>query len=103
MVALLLFNLPALAQSTALLTRHLREAVLNGQAKPLGRLPATQIMQLDLTLPLRDETELDSFLGELYDPASPIYRKFLTIDEFTALFGPSHQDYVSAVEFVIAH
>ena len=55
----------------SLRTRHVREAVLNGQAQPIGRLPATQVMQLNFVLPLRDQAGLDSFLSEVYDPASP--------------------------------
>ena len=69
-VIFLLFATPGRAQQS-LLTHHVREAVLNGHAKLIGDLPATQIMQLDLVLPLSDQAGLDSFLSELYDPASP--------------------------------
>jgi hypothetical protein len=45
-------------RAETLMTRHVREATINGQAKLLGRLPATQIMQLDIVLPVRDRDGL---------------------------------------------
>ena len=38
------------AQGQSMLTRHVREATLNGQAPSVGRLPATQSMHLNLSL-----------------------------------------------------
>jgi len=101
-VIFLLFATPGRAQQS-LLTHHVREAVLNGHAKLIGDLPATQIMQLDLVLPLSDQAGLDSFLSELYDPASPSYRHFLTVQEFTARFGPSQANYDAVVAFAKAN
>jgi kumamolisin len=60
-------------------------------------------MQLDIVLPLSDQAGLDSFLSELYDPASPSYRQFLTVAEFTARFGPSQADYDAVVAFAKAN
>jgi kumamolisin len=85
------------------MTRHVHESVFNGQAQPIGRLPAAQTMQLDLVLPLRDPAGLDSFLSEVYDPASPSYRQFLTPAEFTARFGPTQADYDAVVNFAKAN
>jgi len=86
------------AQQT-LLTRHTREVVRNGQAPLVGHLPATQSMRLVLTLPHRNQAELQDFLKEVYDPYSASYHKFLTVDEFTARFGPSQEDYDSLIHF----
>ncbi len=101
-VACLLFTIPGRAQQS-LLTHHVREAVLDGHAKLIGDLPATQIMQLDLVLPLSDQAGLDSLLKELYDPSSPSYRHFLTVPEFTARFGPSQANYDAVVAFAKAN
>jgi subtilase family serine protease len=87
------------SQAQSMLTRHVREAVRNGQAQFTGQLPANQMMNLDIVLPLRDQAGLDSFLSELYDPSSPSYRHFLTVPEFTARFGPSQKDYDAVVLF----
>ena len=81
-------NIVCLAQPQSLLTRHVREVTLNGQAPFVGPLPATQSMRIDIVLPVRDQAGLDSFLQELYDPSSPSYRHFLTVEEFTAEVRP---------------
>jgi kumamolisin len=89
----------AQAREQFLLTRHVREVTLNGQAQRVGQLPATQSMRLDLVLGLRNRAELENFLQELYDPSSPTYRRFLTVQEFTARFGPSQKDYDAVIRF----
>ncbi|HZD32925.1 MAG TPA: S53 family serine peptidase [Candidatus Angelobacter sp.] len=83
-----------------MMTRQVRSVTTNGQAKLLGRLPATQSMQLDVVLPLRDQAGLDAFLAELYNPNSPSYRNFLTPAEFTARFGPTQADYNALVHYL---
>ena len=60
-------------------------------------------MRLVLVLPHRNQTELDNFLKELYDPYSASYRNFLTVEEFTARFGPSQEDYDSVIRFAKAN
>jgi subtilase family serine protease len=87
----------------SLMTRHVRDAVLNGQAQLLGRLPETQQIQLDIVLPLRDQAGLDQFLIDLNNPASASYRQFLTPQEFTARFGPAQADYDAVVAFAKAN
>jgi alpha-tubulin suppressor-like RCC1 family protein len=69
---------------------------------PVGSLPASQRLNLAIGLPLRNETELDALLWQLYDPASPNYRHYLTPKEFTARFGPTEQDYQALVQFAEA-
>src|SRR5271156_2984466 len=91
------------AQGQSMLTRHVREATLNGQALSVGRLPATQSMHLNVVLALRNQPELDNFLRQLSDPTSGMYRRFLTVPEFTEKFGPSQQDYDAVVRFAKAN
>jgi subtilase family serine protease len=67
------------AQTQSLMTRHVREATLNGQAPFVKKLPATQSLRLDVVLPIRNQADLDSFLRELYDPSSPFFHQFLTV------------------------
>ena len=85
-----------------LLTRHVRDAVLNGQAQLVGHLPANQTLRFDIVLPLRDRAGLQSFLQELYDPTSPSYHQFLKPQEFTTRFGPSQEDWDAVVAFAKA-
>jgi subtilase family serine protease len=91
------------AESQSLLTRHTRAVVTGGEAPSLGRLPATQTMQLYMMLGLRHQPELNNFLQELYDPSSQSFRHFLTVEEFTARFGASQEDYDAVVRFAKAN
>jgi pro-kumamolisin-like protein len=90
------------AQSPPPLTRHVRDAVINGQARQVGRLPATQTMRLVLVLPHSNEAELQGLLRQLYDPASPSYHHYFTVEEFTGRFGPSQADYDAVIGFAQA-
>ena len=90
-------------QGQGVLTHHVREATLNGQARPMGRLPVNQPMQLDLVLPLSDPAGLEAFLKDLYDPTSPSYRQFLTVQQFTQRFGPSQAQYDALIGFAQAN
>lgn len=85
------------------MTHHVREATINGQARLVGRLPADQTIQLDVVLPLRDQTGLDAFLADLYSSTVPNHRHFLTPAEFTEKFGPSQKDYDAVVSYVQGH
>ena len=87
------------AQAASLMTRHLPDAVLNGQAQQVGRLPASQSMRIVLVLPLRNQDALESSLRDLYDPTSPSYHQFLTVEQFTSLYGPTQEDYDAVRNF----
>jgi kumamolisin len=56
-------------------------------------------MRLVLTLPLRNQDQLDNLLADLSNPNSPSYRQYLTVDEFTARFGPTQDDYDTLIAF----
>jgi len=86
-----------------LMTRHTREATLNGQAKVVGHLPGNRMMQLDVVLPLRDQAGLDAFLFELQNSFSPNYNHYLTPAEFTERFGPTQEHYDAVVRYVQGH
>ncbi len=102
-VALATFGSSLCQAQSAPMTHHVRDAVTTGQARFVDRLPAAQQMRLTLVLPLRNQAALETFLKDLYDPASPSYRQFLTVEEFTASFGPTQQDYDAVVNFAQSH
>ncbi len=89
----------SVSTAQTVLTHHVRSVVSRGEATAAGRLPANQVMTLNLVLPLRDPAGLKSFLADLYNPARPEYRQFLTPTEFTARFGPTAEDYEKVVRF----
>src|SRR5208282_2688901 len=78
---------PSLAAELQVLHGHVPAAVARFHLQPTGQLPATKSLQLAIGLPLRNEAALDDLLRQLYDPASPNFRQFLTPEEFTARFG----------------
>ncbi|HTU40363.1 MAG TPA: protease pro-enzyme activation domain-containing protein [Candidatus Aquilonibacter sp.] len=86
-----------------LLTHHVRQVTLNGHAPLVGHLPETQSMRLVFVLPLRNQPDLHSLLSAVSDPNSQSYRHFLTVDEFTARYGPTQQDYDAVTHFAEAH
>ena len=93
---------PAQAQRP-ILTHHVREAVANGHAPLVGVLPLTRRMHLAIILPIRNQADLDSFLRDLYDPRSPSYHRYLSVQEFTERFGPTQESYDAVVEFAEAN
>src|SRR5262249_17007438 len=80
---------------------HVPPAVARAQA--VGRLAGSTRLKLAIGLPLRDPEGLNQFLSQVYDPASPLYRQFLTPEQFTARFGPSKADYQRVLDFARAH
>ena len=96
--------MPGGAQSSKqILTGHVRTAVREGTAKAIGQMPSAGRMNLSIVLPLRNQDQLKFLLARLYDPSDAQYRKFLTVEEFTDQFGPTAEDYQSAVRFARAN
>ena len=92
----------AVAQSSprTVLTGHVPKAV--AQLQPAGRLEDSQRLRLAIGLAPRDEPGLDGFLQQLYDPASPNYRHYLTPGQFTERFGPTEHDYQALIQYAKA-
>lgn len=93
--------LPGHAAGRQALHGHVPEVI--SRLAPVGRLRATQRLSLAIALPLRNQPALTQLVRQLYDPASPAYRHFLTPAQFTAQFGPSAQDYEAVAAFARAH
>ncbi len=88
-----------ICQAQTMRTHHVRQATQDGTARYLGNLSSAQTLRLTITLPLHNQDELDQLIQNLYDPSSPSYHKFLTVDQFTAEFGPTEQEYDSAINY----
>jgi subtilase family serine protease len=89
----------AQAQSASMPTRHVRQEVISGEAALVNLLPASQSLDIDMALPLRNESELDDLLRQLYDPQSPLFGQFLSVEQFTERFGPTEEDYAAVIRF----
>ncbi len=59
-----------------LLEKPLQEMLQSSTYQILGALQATQNLSLNLSLPLRNEAQLDKFLLEVSDPNSSNYRHY---------------------------
>ena len=70
--------------------------------QPIERYPGTNQLNLAIGLPLRDPEALTSLLQQIYNPASPNYRHYLTPEEFTERFGPTEKDYQAVIAFAKA-
>jgi len=89
----------ASAQSQALSTRHVRDAITQKRAAFVQHLNPAQKLHLVIGLPLRDRAGADAFIDSLYNPASPNYQHYLTGNQYTDMFGPSQADYDAVVRF----
>ena len=68
-------------------------AVRVGAPSPDARL------HLAISLPLPNEAALDAFLTDIYNPASPNFRHYLSVADFTARFAPTAAAYKKAADF----
>jgi subtilase family serine protease len=100
---LLFVGATAQAQQRPTMTSHVPGAVSSGVAPLVGHLPNSQRLSLAISLPLRNEAELDDLLQQIYEPQSPSYHKYLSVGEFVARFGPTLPDYTALIRFVRAH
>jgi subtilase family serine protease len=87
------------ASGEVLKTLHGHVPAVVNHLNPVGRVAATNQLRLAIGVPLRDPSGLDQLLAQLYDPASPNYRQFLTPAELAARFGPTEQDYEAVKQF----
>jgi subtilase family serine protease len=92
-------NVVCQAQPQSVKTR----VILEEQTKLVGHLPSAQTMRIVLVLPLRHQTELQNFIEQVNDRNSPLFRQFVTVDEFTERFGPSQEDYDTLIAFAKSH
>ncbi len=93
----------AQAEPRSTMTTHVPDAVSSGIAPLVGHLPGTQRLSLAISLPLRNEAELDELLQEIYDPQSPNYHRYLSVQEFSSRFGPAESDYAAVLNFAHAN
>jgi subtilase family serine protease len=103
LLSLMLFCGSAGAADQQVLRGHVPPAVAKLGLKPVGRLPATNQLRLAIGLPLRHTNELEQLLRNIYDPASPEFRNYLTPEQFTERFGPAQEDYEAVKRFAVQH
>ena len=93
----------AQSERRPMLTSHVPHEVASGVAPIVGHLPAQQRISLALSLPLRNQDQLERLLEDIYNPHSPSYHHFLSVEEFADKFGSTEEDYAAAVRFAESH
>ena len=58
------------------------------KAKFISKMEANKRIEFIVWLKLRDEEQLKQRIAEIYDPSTPYYQEFLTLDEFNTLHAP---------------
>jgi len=104
-LCLVMFCCAATAQAAprSTMTSHVPKAVADQVAPLVGHLPNAQRLSLAISLPLRNQPELDDLLQQLYDPQSPSYHKYLSVQEFTERFGPVEADHAAVQQYAQAN
>ena len=92
-----------IAQRMPLQAKHVPGVVLSGKARPVVATDINQRLRLTINLPLANPDELTRLLHDLYDPGSPQYRRYLSVEQFTERFAPSEVDYSTTVRWARAN
>ena len=70
-----------------------------GKAIQAGRLSATNRLRFSITLPPRNQPEMDALFERMYTPGDPNYHHFLKTGEFAERFGPAQSNYDAVITF----
>lgn len=90
-----------IAETGHVLPGHVPPALVRLQ--PAAHLPAETNLYLCISLPLRNQPALTALIAELYEPANPKFRQWLTPDQFGAQFCPTESDYRKVIGFAESH
>ena len=69
-------------------------------ARRLGTLNSSTQLSVQVVLPLSDPVGLSNKLTELYNPSSPHYHQFLSLEQFAQLFGPSQAELSALTDYM---
>lgn len=93
---------PATAQANLITIKHNTLPLLRD--RPVVGAPSRDlVMEISVTLRVSRRAELDALIEQLYNPASPLYRHFLSRDEFVNQFGPTPDAYYALNDFLRLH
>ena len=87
-------------ERNVVMTNTVHPKVASGEAMFLKHLDSTTRLELNIILPLRNEAGLNALLQQIYDPASPVYRRYLSVEEFRERFCPTQQDYDATINYM---
>jgi kumamolisin len=70
------------------------------QSRVIGSDEQDRPLTMSIGLALRNQDQLSLLLNELYDSASPLYHHFLSVEQFTAAFGPNAAEQQAVVDYL---
>jgi len=70
---------------------------------PIRSMKKTKQLKLVIDLPLRNQTELNQLLHQIYNPTSPKFHHYLSHSEFISDFGPASGNYQAVKAFIKAN
>src|SRR5262245_38228079 len=71
--------------------------------RPVRPLADSTPIDLVIALPAQNVGERTALLHDIYDPASPRFRQFLSPREYTQRFDPTEASYQSLLDFASAN
>ncbi|MGD0814313.1 MAG: protease pro-enzyme activation domain-containing protein [Verrucomicrobiota bacterium] len=92
---ILALNIAGAAPQRRLLTSHIPPGPATGGL----RWEPTNRVNLLIGLPLSKPAELETFLRQIYNPASSNFHHYVTSQQFTDRFGPTSDDYQKVIAF----
>ena len=101
-------NLVVVAASTKPTTDQLTpQKTLSVPGTEIAKTDSAQVLTVTVGLKPLDQTALDTFLHDLYDPTSPVYHQYITPAEFTSRFISSADraavtDYINSKGFKVS-
>jgi subtilase family serine protease len=69
----------------------------------LGNDSSNRTLQMSVGLAMRNQGQLNALLHDLYDPSSPMYHQFLTVDQFARQFGPTDTQQQAVENYLTQH
>ncbi|HVV72044.1 MAG TPA: protease pro-enzyme activation domain-containing protein, partial [Verrucomicrobiae bacterium] len=88
---------PAQAADTVRLAGHVPHQL--AKSRLTGHVQSNQIINLALTLPIRNQAGLSLLLQRIYNKKDPLYHHFITAPTFAANYGPTESDYAAVAAF----
>jgi pseudomonalisin len=95
-----IFLAAVVAVATAASAAPLGGAAASVAVTDLGRARATAQVDLAIVMRYRNDAQLDRLVELQGDASSPVYRRFLTNEQFDAFFAPERGEYARAIRLL---
>jgi hypothetical protein len=70
------------------------------EAPYFGEIEKTKIFNLAISFPARNKEKINSLISDIYNPKSSSYKQYLSVEQFTSMFGPTEQNYQAIISYL---